>query len=288
MEKIMEKLLFDMQLSGLSLITQKNYLYHVKRFEEYLNTSVEDSNVEDIRQFLHYLRQDKKLGIGSVNYFHTCLKYLYEITLGRPWDNRKIPRLKGYTTMPAILSRQEVKRLLDSVETMRYKAILSTVYAGGLRISEVCRLRVKDIDSKNMQIFIKSAKGNKDRYTILSNTNLEILREYWKTCGKPTDWMFPGDKEGCPITHESVRNVMRLSRAKAGISKAVTVHTLRHAFATHLLEQGEDISKIKILLGHSSLTSTCKYLHMVNQDYFKVKSPLDVMVNMDIPGLNNE
>ena len=184
--------------------------------------------------------------------------------------------------MPVILSRQEVRSLLNAVEPMKYKAILSTIYAGGLRISEACRLRVKDIDSKNMQIFVKCSKGNKDRYTILSKTNLEILREYWKTCGKPKEWLFPGEKDGYPITTASVGAAMRIAREKAGISKEITVHTLRHGFATHLLEQGENIFRIKVLLGHASLNSTCRYLHMVNQDYFNVKSPLDVMADMEI------
>lgn len=282
MEKIIEKLLFDMQLCGLSIVTQKNYIYHVKKFGEYLNKPIEDSTTEDVRQFLHHLRQVKNLSIGTVNYFHTCLRFLFGVTLERPWNDRKIPRLRGYKSMPAILSRQEVKNLLDSVDSMKYKAILSTVYAGGLRVSEVCNLRVKDIDSKNMQIFIKSAKGNKDRYTILSKTNLEILREYWKTCGKPKEWLFPGGKAGYPITTSSVRAAMRIAREKAGISKKITVHTLRHGFATHLLEQGENIFRIKTLLGHSSINSTCRYLHMVNQDYFNVKSPLDVMADIEI------
>ena len=285
MEKIMEKLLFDMQLCGLSIVTQKNYIYHVKKFGEYINKPIEDSNTEDVRQFLHHLREVRKLGIGTVNYFHTCLRFLFGVTLERPWHDRKIPRLRGYKSMPAILSRQEVMNLLNAVEPMKYKAILSTVYAGGLRISEACRLKVKDIDSKNMQIFIKSAKGNKDRYTILSKTNLTILREYWKTCGKPTEWLFPGGKEGYPISPSSVRAEMRVAKEKAGISKDVTIHTLRHGFATHLLEQGESIFRIKVLLGHASINSTCRYLHMVNQDYFNVRSPLDVMEEMNIVGV---
>lgn len=287
-EKTIERLQFDMELSGLSPVSQENYTYHVKKFGEYINKSIEYSTTEDVRQFLHYLRIDKGLGIGTVNYFHTCLRFLFGVTLERPWHERKIPRLRGYKTLPVVLSRQEVKRLLDSVESMKYKAIFSTVYAGGLRISEVCRLRIKDIDSKNMQIFIKSAKGNKDRYTILSKTNLEILREYWKTCGKPKEWLFPGTKDGKPLTTATVREVMKNSREKAGINKALTVHSLRHAFATHLLEQGENIFRIKVLLGHSSLNSTCRYLHMVNQDYFNVKSPLDVMADMEIIGKKDE
>lgn len=137
--------------------------------------------------------------------------------------------------------------------------------------------KVGDIDSKNMQIFIREAKGNKDRYTILSRENLMVLREYWKSCGQPKEWLFPGDKPGFHITPASVRAFLKSACQAAGITKDVTVHTLRHCFATHMLEAGVNIFAIKVLLGHASINSICRYLHMVRPDAFDIKSPLDLL-----------
>jgi integrase/recombinase XerD len=273
----LEKLLFDMQLCGNSEISQKNYTYHVKRFAQYCEKPLVDTEIDDVRNFLHYLRYKKELGIGSVNYYRTCIKFLFEITLEKPWFDRKIPSLRGYKSLPAVLSRAEVHKLLEVLNNLKHLTILSTIYSGGLRVSEVCRLKVTDIDSKNMQIFICEAKGNKDRYTILSQRNLQLLREYWKACGHPKDWLFPGGKPNQHITEQSVRVFFKDACKKANITKPVTVHTLRHAFATHMLENGIAISDIQILLGHASLSTTRRYLHMVRPDAFGIKSPLDLL-----------
>lgn len=278
---IFEKLIFDMQLCGMSEVTQKNYEYHIKKFAAFYGKPLEEANLDDVRVFLHYLRNHKKLGIGTVNYFHTCIKFLFQVTLEKVWNDWRVPRLKGYKTVPAILSRNEVKKLINSIDNLKYKAILSTVYSAGLRVSEACRLKVKDIDSNNMQIFVRQSKGNKDRYTILSKTNLDILRKYWLQCGKPKEYLFPGQNGDVPLTAESVRQVLKGACEKAGIFKKVTVHTLRHCFATHLLESGVNIFTIKVLLGHASISSTCRYLHMVRMDAFEIKSPLDVLEGDD-------
>jgi integrase/recombinase XerD len=274
---VFKKLLFDMQLCGMSAVTQKNYIYHVRRFEKFIEKPIHETGLYDVRQFLHHLRNERKLNIGTVNYYHTCLKFLFQMTLEKEWNDWKVPRLRGYRALPAVMSRKEVDRLLSAVENLKHRTILTTVYSGGLRVSEVCRLKVSDIDSNNMQIFIRGAKGNKDRYTILSKRNLLILREYWKSCGKPKGWLFPGDKAGRHITPSSVRAFLKSACQAAGIKKKVTVHTLRHCFSTHMLEAGVSIFAIKVMLGHSSITSTCRYLHMVRQDAFNIKSPLDIL-----------
>jgi integrase/recombinase XerD len=225
---VFEKLLFDMQLCGMSTVTQKNYVYHVKKFSQYCGKPLHETDINDVRQFLHYLRNQKKMGIGTVNYYHTCIRFLFQMTLEKPWSNWKVPRLRGYRALPVVLSRGEVHSLLDCVESLKHKTILTTVYSGGLRISEACRLKVKDIDSSNMQIFVRQAKGNKDRYTILSKRNLAVLRKYWKNCGQPKDWLFPGNKPGCHITTSSVRTFLKSACKDAGIAKNVTIHSLRH------------------------------------------------------------
>jgi integrase/recombinase XerD len=274
---IFKKLLFDMQLCGMSEITQKNYEYHVRKFAMFSEKPLEEANLEDVRVFLHHLRNNKKLGIGTVNYFHTCIKFLFQVTLEKVWNDWRVPKLRGYKTVPVILSRDEVKRLIATIDNLKYKAIISCVYSAGLRVSEACRLKVKDIDSNNMQIFVRQSKGNKDRYTMLSKTNLSVLREYWQQCGKPKEYLFPGQNGDAPLTAASVRQVLKDACHKAGISKKVTVHTLRHCFATHLLEAGTNIFAIKVLLGHASISSTCRYLHLVRMDAFEIKSPLDIL-----------
>jgi len=274
---VFEKLLFDMQLCGMSIITQNNYIYHVRRFEKFIKKQIHETDIYDVRKFLHYLRNDRELNIGTVNYYHTCIKFLFQVTLEREWNDWKVPRLRGYRSLPVVLSREEVFGMLSVIKNLKHRAILSTVYSGGLRVSEVCRLKVSDIDSSNMQIFIRSAKGNKDRYTILSKRNLLILRDYWKNCGKPNDWLFPGSKAGKHITPSSVREFLTNACQAADIKKNVTVHTLRHCFSTHMLEAGVSIFAIKVMLGHSSISSTCRYLHMVRQDAFNIQSPLDIL-----------
>jgi len=277
MENIFEKLLFDMQLCGMSTVTQKNYVYHIRKFQEYCNKPIEETDAKNVRKFLHYLREERKLSIGTVNYYHTCLKFIFQVTLEKPWNDRKIPRLRGYRVLPVVLSTEEVRNLLNAVENIKHKAILSTVYSSGLRVSEVCRLKIKDIDSKNMQIFVRDGKGHKDRYTILSKANLLLLRNYWKSCGQPKEWLFPGNKPGFYISPESVRAILRSACEKAKITKAVTVHTLRHCFSTHMLENNTNIFVIQKLLGHASISSTCRYLHLVRPDAFGIVSPLDIL-----------
>jgi integrase/recombinase XerD len=274
---VIEKLKFDMKLCGMSEVTQRNYEYHIRKFAAFIEKPLEEANLDDVRTYLYHLRNVKKLGIGTVNYFHTCIKFLFQATLEKVWNDWRVPRLRGYKTVPAILSRDEVKRLIDSIDSLKYKAIMSTVYSAGLRVSEACRLKVSDIDSNNMQIFVRQAKGNKDRYTILSKTNLEILRTYWQQSGKPKEYLFPGQSGDAPLTAASVRQVLKEACKKAGITKKVTVHTLRHVFATHLLESGTNIFVIKVLLGHASISSTCRYLHLVRMDAFEIKSPLDLL-----------
>jgi site-specific recombinase XerD len=278
---ILQKMLFDLELSGFSGISQKNYLYHIGQFTKYCQKPLQDTDINDVRKFLHYLRRSKKLTAGSVNYYHTCIKFLFEITLEKPWNDKQIPRLREYKPLPGILSREEIGKLLDAAINLKHKAILATVYGGGLRISEVARLKVADIDSKTMQIFIHEGKGNKDRRTLLSEKNLMILREYWKNYGKPMDWLFPGEKPGTHITVTAIRGFLKRICIAAQITKPVTIHLLRHCFATHLLESGVSLLIIKVLLGHSSISSTSRYLHLANKNAFNIKSPLDLPIGDD-------
>ena len=188
----------------------------------------------------------------------------------------KLARPRRERRLPVVLARQDVIRLLESVANIKHRALLMLVYSVGLRVSEVVKLRPKDIDASRHMIRIRGAKGQKDRYTVLSEVALQTLREYWKIY-RPKKWLFPGSKEGSHITTRTVEKILENTRKKAGIVKHITVHTLRHSFATHLLESGRDLRYIQELLGHKSSKTTEIYPHVSERDIGRIKSPLDTI-----------
>lgn len=273
----LDQMIYEMQLCGMSTVSQGNYVYHIKRFLAFCAKPSDKVDEDDIRSFLHHLRHEKQLAVGTVNYYHTCLKFFFETTLEKSWNNRRIPRLRGYHPVPVILSTNEVQRILQSCETLKQKAILTTIYASGLRNMEACRLQVQDIHSETMQIFVSMSKRNRERYTILAESNLLLLREYWQECGKPQHWLFPSEKAGHHISSTTVLCYLKKACKRAGVTKKVTVHTLRHCFATHFLETGQSIYELKPLLGHSSIVSTARYVQLARPDKRNLKSPLDYL-----------
>lgn len=190
---------------------------------------------------------------------------------------KSIPRTKKAKKLPIVLSKDEVKRIINVTANLKHKAIFATTYAAGLRVSEVANLRIKDIDSSNMQIRVSQGKGNKDRYTLLSEKNIEILREYFKVY-HPTTWLFPGMLKDDPINTRTIQKVFVRAKQKAGIKKDATIHSLRHSFATHLLEAGTDIYHIQQLLGHTNVKTTSIYIHLTNHNVLKLTSPLDSLI----------
>ncbi len=277
MSELREKMKMDMELRGYSQRTIKNYIGHVSRFAKFYNKSPDLLEENEIRDYLHYCIMEKKLSEGTVNYINASLKFFYTKTLNRYWNIDKIARVKEPRKLPAVLSPEEVKSIFDVTENLKHKAILMTVYSAGLRVSEVCNLKITDIDSKNMQILIREGKGKKDRYSLLSKANLEILREYWKTY-HPKEYLFSGRYRTDAITSRSVQKMLEQSLEKTKITKNVTVHTLRHSFATHLLDAGTDICYIQRLLGHTRITTTTIYLHLRRMDLLNIKSPLDILL----------
>lgn len=276
MSVLKEKMTMDLQLKGFSEQTQKAYISHVKAYSKYFEQSPDKLGTDEIKQYLHYLITERKLSKSYINTTYSGLKFFYTITLGREWEMKQIPRVKRDKKLPTVLSKGEVQKIFDATTNLKHKAILMTVYGGGLRVSEVANLKPGDIDSANMQIHIRLGKGNKDRYTILAKANLMILREYWKLY-RPGIWLFPGAN---PVNHLSIRSIERIfqqSKEKAGISKVASIHTLRHSFATHMLESGANISYIQLLLGHTSPKTTCIYIHLTTKDALNLKSPLDTL-----------
>lgn len=277
MSELRNKMKMEMELRGYSPKTIKNYILHVSNFAKFYNKSPELLGEEEIRKYLHYCITERKLSEGTVNYCNASLRFFYTKVLNRQWNVEKLKRAKERRRKPVVLSPQEIKDIFDATEDLKYKAIFMTIYSAGLRVSEACNLKITDIDSKNMQIFIREGKGKKDRYSILSKANLEILREYWKVY-KPKEYLFSGRYRNDSISPRSIQKMLGDSLKKAKITKKATVHSLRHSFATHLLDAGTDLCYIQRLLGHTRISTTTIYLHLRRLDLLSIKSPLDILV----------
>lgn len=279
-DEILNQLKFDMELRGLSLHTQEEYLIKAKMFQKHFCKPATELGIKEIREFLHYLKTETKLSNGSINTYNSGLRFLYGVTLDVTLNYKQIPCQKKKRKFPDILTQEEIKKLFDSCDNLRDKCILMTLYGAGLRLSEVANLKVSDIDSQKMRILIRSGKGDKDRYALLSQTNLEILREYWKSY-RPTEFLFKSRMQSSPhLTPRAVANMFHKYKEKAGITKNVSVHTLRHCFATHLLEADTNIYHIKQLLGHADISTTTFYLHLLKLDSICVESPLDTLKSL--------
>lgn len=280
-EEVLAKLKFDVELRGFSKHTQDEYYTKAKLFQNHFDKPATELGEEDIRQFLHYLITVNKLSPETVNTYNSGLRFLYGVTLNVVLNLRQLPRHRKPRKLPDILTKEEIQALFNVSDNLRDKCILMTLYGAGLRLSEVASLKVSDIHSAKMQLFIRNAKGSKDRYALLSQANLEMLRIYWKAY-RPIEWLFYSrNHTGTHITSKAIQDLFNKYVKKANITKKVTVHTIRHSFATHLLESGTSIYKIKQLLGHSNINTTCIYLHLVKIESLKVISPLDQMAGSD-------
>ena len=264
----------DMEIRNLSTRTIDTYLACMRNFVRFFGTSPEKLGEKEIRAYLHYLTKEKGASQSTVSQTYSALKFFYATTLKRDWGPYKIPRGKKGKTLPVVLSIEEVKTLLSSVGNLKHQAILTVIYSGGLRISEAVHLKVSDIDSKRMTIRVSQGKGNKDRYTLLANGTLDILRIYWKRYS-PKDWLFPGGRASTPLSVSTVQKAFKETCLQVGIKKQCSVHTLRHSFATHLLENGTDLYHIQQLLGHASPRTTTVYLHLSRKGLTQITNPLD-------------
>jgi len=285
MISLRRRMIEDMQIRNLAVNTQESYTQQVFRFAQYFQKSPELLGPEQIRAYQVYLTNEKKLSTGSIVIAISALRFLYRVTLKKDWCFADlIPAPKMPNRLPVILSPEEVLQFLDCVRNRKHRAILTTCYAAGLRISEAIALTPPAIDSKRMVIRVEQGKGKKDRYTMLSPKLLEILRSWWRV-EKPKDWLFPGDFPGQHITRFAVESECRIAQRISKIPKPITPHSLRHAFAVHLLEQGTDIRHIQLLLGHRSLATTAKYLRIATSKVCSTSSPLDLLprpVSMEI------
>lgn len=276
-----DKMIKDLEIRGRSQNTIKNMVLTMKNFSKFYNQPPELLGEQDIINYLDYCINVKKLCRGTVNYINSTLKFFYVVTLEGTWSDLRVPRLRYDKKLPKYLTKEEVKLLLESTTYLKHKAILSTIYSGGLRVSEVINLRISDIISAEMKIRIRSGKRNKERYTLLSEKNLELLRVYWKKFGwknySPEDYLFISRQTKKPLSNRCIEHAMDKSLLKAGINKKASPHTLRHSFATHLMNSGVDLVTIQALMGHSNMKTTSIYLHVRDYQTLKVTSPLDTL-----------
>jgi integrase/recombinase XerD len=272
-----ERMTQDMQVRNLSPHTQKSYLQQVSLFARYFDKSPAVLGSEEIRTYQVYLTTEKKLSPSSIFIAVSALRFLYKVSLNRQWAFEEVlPMPKKQHKLPVVLSPEEVLHFLECVNPRKARVILTTCYAAGLRISEAVSLTPAVIDSKRMVIRIEQSKGRKDRYVMLSPKLLDILRNYWWAT-RPKKWLFPGERPGEPITRSAVERVCEKARHVARLSKPVTPHSLRHAFAVHLLESGTDLRTIQLLMGHRSLATTAQYLRIATNKVCATTSPLDLL-----------
>jgi site-specific recombinase XerD len=257
--------------------SESTYKTYKLAFEEFVNyypdQNLEDVSEENVISYIRYLVNDRKISISVQNTTINAIKFYYEKVLGGKRTFYHVDRPRTEKTLPEVMSEEQVADLLNSIENLKHRAILMTIYSAGLRISEALNLRISDIDSKRMQIRVEQAKGKKDRYTLLSVKTLEVLKKYFLEY-KPKIWLFEGQNGGQYST-KSIQKIFHNAKEKAKINKNVTVHTLRHSFGTHLLENGTDLRYIQVLLGHSSSKTTEIYTHITTKGFDKIVSPLD-------------
>ena len=257
MGAIKEKMKQQMVIRGLSENTQESYLRAVSQFVRYFMVSPELLGVEDIHAYQHHLIRERRIAMTTYNLHIGALRFLYKTALKVDWNIESIPYYKKRKRLPIVLSPEEVFRLGEVVRNIKQKTIILTLYDTGMRATEVARLKIADIDTKRMCIRIEQGKGRKDRYVPLSEKLLTILRQYWVSQKRHSStWLFPGQQPHRPYSSKSVQEVIRTARIRSGIHKPITAHTLRHSYATRLLENGVDIRTIQILLGHRSLRTT--------------------------------
>ena len=276
MTALREKMRNDLRVRNLAENTQISYLQSVTGLAKYYGRSPDQLSVQEVQDYLLHLSQEKHLAWKSCNTIRHGLRFFYQVTLGRPTTQFYLPCAKEPSKLPQILSHEELVRLFTVATNRKHRALLMTTYAAGLRASEVTHLRITDIESARMCIRIEQGKGRKDRYVPLSPRLLVQLREYWRE-QRPPHWLFPGNQIDRPMSRDGASYIYTTARDKAGITKDGGIHLLRHCFATHLLEAGTELVVIQRLLGHTSIRSTFRYLHLAQERTTATTSPLELL-----------
>jgi integrase/recombinase XerD len=278
--RLRQLMLDELQRRNYSPNTVRSYIHAIEDFAKFFCRSPYRLGPEHIRQYQVHLFRERKLSAGTVEGRTAALRFLYVKTLRRPYLHEHIPFPKRPRPLPTVRSQDEVTRLIDAAQNLMHRAMLMTLYGTGVRRAELCQLKVADVDSKRMVIRVRHGKGGRDRDVLLSDKLLETLREYWRWM-KPKTYLFPGTvnnwRADVPITTKVVWTAVNEARKRAGIEKRISPHTLRHSFATHMLEAGADLRTIQVLLGHAELADTALYLHLSRRHLQAVASPIEAI-----------
>ena len=281
-QEYLNKLQMDLELRGRSQETVEEYRRYVGMFLDFFEKPPEEMGEPEICEYLHHTLTVRKLNVNTVNVHNSALRFFYAVTLDKLINYKKIPRIKQIRRIPELLTKEEIGLILQTTPSLHHRAMFMLAYGSGLRLAEIVNLLVSDIDSKQMRIFIRKGKGDRDRYAILPQVTLEALRQYWKSCDpKPKDWLFVSPRTGEHATVRLLQDAFKTAVSRVGITKKATIHTLRHCFATHLLNEGKSLVEIKKLLGHVRIDTTAWYVQLADSDLYKIKSPIDTMNEQD-------
>ncbi len=280
MTSLRQRMLEDLRVRNYSMNTQRRYTECVANFAKHFGKSPEKLGIKHIRSFQVHLVDEKRCSWTVLNQTVCALRFLYLTTLNKSWSVRHIPYAKGEKKLPVVLSQREAAKLLSVIDNMKHLTMVLLGYSGGLRISEIANIQIKDIDSERMVINIRQGKGRKDRIVPLSPTLLEIARQHW-LINRPDGFLFPGRVSSRPVSTSTIGNAVKKAAKAARIKKNVTTHTLRHSFATHHLEAGTDLRTVQMMMGHTSLKTTSIYLHVSTDRIRSAKTPIELLDNFE-------
>jgi len=283
MDSFQQEIDLYFELRGTPESSKESYRRRIFAFLKFLedkHRSLEDIHAGDIQQYILHLKKKKGLSAGTINNYIASIRFFYMHVLGKDWDKNKIPRMKRIHRLPVIPPKQDVLAILNATTNLKHKAILALIYGSGLRVSEVAKLKIRDICGKTMRIRVENAKHGTSRYTILSDAALRLLRDYFRryfssVTYTPDDWLFPGQNPTEHVNVKTIKNTLIKLRNRLQLDPNISAHTLRHCFATHSLEEGVDPVFIQQMLGHKNFKTTTTYLHLTSKSLMGVKSPLD-------------
>jgi len=281
MTALRKRMLEDLRIRNYAPTTVDCYVRSVAEFAQHFNKPPDQLGPEEIRSWQLFLLNERRVKLSTYIQAVCALRFLYRNTLNRKIEIDRIPLPRYEKKLPVILSKAEVKALLEAPKNLGHRAILATMYGAGLRVSEVTNLKVSDLDRERRVIWVRGGKGHKDRQVMLAEPLREVLAAYWRW-KRPTNWLFPGGKPDCPIARHSVFDLCRKAARQGGIAKPVHPHSLRHAFATHLLDDGVNLLVIQNLLGHAHLKTTARYLHLSDSAIRSTRSPLELLGSLDL------
>ena len=275
-EEILSKLKQDLELRGRSPRTVEDYLTKIRLYQEYYDKSADEMGIEEMQRYLHYLLTEKKLSASTVNVYNSAFRFVYGITLDTTLNYKKLTRVPQTRRLPQLFTREEIGQIIDSAGNLCHKAMFMLAYGSGLRLTEITGLKVTDIESEHRRILVRHGKGNRDRYALLPQSTLEVLREYWLSCTpRPRDWLFEAPIAGGRYHKRTLGDAFKSALRKSGVKKQGSLHILRHCFATHLYEDGHNLLALKKLMGHVRIDTTAWYTQLAESDVLKLKSPIE-------------